>query len=216
MTTHEPATLATDYLLAVLAAVCALRLRREMEGKSGEGDASPAGRPNSFKARQWWRATLWFIAASGLIGGTSHGFFPDETSGVTAAVIWWAALVTLSLASAAMAMALLYEWNPASLNFWIKIIGAKFFLFEAIEMIRPKFVVAMADYGSTLLIWLVVAMVWPRPWRGWIIGVVVGSAIGAAVQQSGWDLASWFNHNDLYHVIQAGVVILMYQAGRRF
>ena len=57
------------------------------------------------------------------------------------------------------------------------------------------FVAAVALVLAALLV--------PRPWRSWMlagIGLSVGAAI---VQQSGWPRLPFFNHNDLYHLIQA-------------
>jgi hypothetical protein len=50
-----------------------------------------------------------------------------------------------------------------------------------------------------------------RGGRFLIAGIVV-SVIAAAVQQSGWSLHPRFNHNDLYHVVQAVGVGLLYRS----
>jgi hypothetical protein len=41
------------------------------------------------------------------------------------------------------------------------------------------------------------------------------SVLAAVVQQSGWSLHQHFNHNDLYHVIQAVGVWLLYRGAIR-
>ena len=40
------------------------------------------------------------------------------------------------------------------------------------------------------------------------------SLVAAGVQQSGWSIHRNFTHNDLYHVIQAVAVWLLYRAAR--
>ena len=55
-----------------------------------------------------------------------------------------------------------------------------------------------------------------RPWRGWMLAGIGLSIIAALVQQLGWAPAPHFNHNDLYHVIQALALGGFYRAGRKF
>ena len=48
-----------------------------------------------------------------------------------------------------------------------------------------------------------------------LLAAVGLSAVAAIVQQSNWDLSAHFNHNDIYHVIQAGALFLFYRGSQR-
>ncbi len=48
---------------------------------------------------------------------------------------------------------------------------------------------------------------------GWIVAGILASFVGAGVQMSGFALHRHFNHNDLYHVIQAGALYLLFRGG---
>ena len=92
------------------------------------------------------------------------------------------------------------------------LVGAKFGLFAAIAVVQPVFLVAIADYGLALLAWVAAALFCQRAWRGWMLGAIGLSVVAAVVQQAKWAPHPQFNHNDLYHVIQAGALCLFYRA----
>ena len=48
-----------------------------------------------------------------------------------------------------------------------------------------------------------------------MLGGVLMSLVAAIVQQAGWDLHRWFNHNDLYHAIQAVAIWMFYRGAMR-
>ena len=55
-----------------------------------------------------------------------------------------------------------------------------------------------------------------RGTAGWGLSLAIGLAIGLVLQQAGLGIHPvWFNHNDLYHVIQAAALVLVARAGRR-
>jgi len=55
-----------------------------------------------------------------------------------------------------------------------------------------------------------------RPWRRWMLAGVGLSIAAAVVQQMHWGFSPRFNHNDVYHLIQAFALIAFYRAGRKF
>jgi len=199
MTLHEPATFVTDGLLAAFAAWLAWRLRR----------SSPAGN----RAARWLGHALALTAASALVGGTYHGFAPNFSPAFSAA--WWrVTLLIIDLLSAAMAVSCVHEVAPPALRRPLFIvIAAKLFIFATAVMVHPVFWVAIADYGSTMLVWLAAAALLSRPWRAWMLSALALSALAAAVQQLGWAPAPWFNHNDLYHLVQMAALAAFYRAG---
>ena len=198
MTIHEPATLLTDVLLAGLACALAWRLRV----------ASPAAR--------WWRRVMGITAVSALVGGGYHGFAPDFSPALANG--WWiATLLCICAASAAMEFSLLHELVPAgSHRAWPALIATKFIVFAGAALIHPVFVVAIADYGLAMLAWAIAALAVRRAWRGWMLASIAFSIIAAIVQQAGWDVSVYFNHNDMYHVIQALALIGFCRAAQKF
>ncbi len=201
MTLFEPATLGTDLLLALLAGWLGSRVARR-------------ARPPSPAAR-WWGALLLLTAGAALVGGLHHGFAPNFPPVVVAA--WWRlTLLLVALASACMAAALLAEMAPARANPWWWVIAGKFALTLAAILVAAEFRVVVLDYAAVLLAWAVAAELLRRPWRR-AMRLGVGLSVAAAVvQQRHWGLGAAFNHNDVYHVIQAGALFAFYRAGRRF
>jgi hypothetical protein len=202
VTIHEPATLVTDLLLAVLGGWLAWRLHRRM--------------PATHLAAHWWSRTLALTAVSAFVGGTYHGFAPNFPDALRAT--WWiVTLFIISLTAAAMAMSLLHELvPPAGQRRWLVVIAFKLAAFGGAVFTHPRFVVVIIDYGLVLVLWAVAALWSRRPWRGWMLAGVGLSVAAAVVQQMRWGFSPQFNHNDVYHVIQACALIAFYRAGRKF
>jgi hypothetical protein len=186
MTLHEPATFVTDLLLAALGTWLALRLR----------STSPAS-----PARNWWIAAISLMATSALAGGFYHGFSPEVPAAVEA--WWWRNVLWIICGLGfAMGMSLLREFNPAANRAW------------CLVAVNPEFIVAMADYGSAMLAWTLVSLLSRRPWRAAMLAGMGLSFLAALVQQMQWGLTARFNHNDLFHVVQAMALFAFYRAGR--
>jgi len=202
MTIYEPATLGTDLLLAAVAAGLAIRLHRRIA-------------PANFPARCWvWALAL--TAGSAVIGGAYHGFAPNFAPAVEQ--LWWRlTLWSITLVSAAMAAGWVgavvpSPWRKVSL--WL--VAGKSVAFATVSAHDPDFAIAIIDYGSSLVFWLGAALGLRRAWSGWMIAAI-GLCVGAAlVQQLQLAPAPWFNHNDLYHVIQALGLVAFYRAALRF
>lgn len=197
MTIHEPATFLTDCVLAALAATLAWRLRV----------AGPAA--------GWWRRAFVLIAVSAIVGGTYHGFAPHAPE--AARSLWWfATLATISGVSACLLLSLIHEMAPVGrIPLWRGIVTAKLIVALLVAAARPEFIVAIADYGLALGAWLLASLRVARPWRGWMLAGIGLSAAAAVVQQSDWPRLTHFNHNDLYHLIQALGLIAFFQGARR-
>jgi len=201
MTVAEPATLLTDCLLAALAGTLATRLHFRTSADA--------------LAARWWTRVLALTAAAGVLGGTSHGFGPMLPSAV-ADGLWLATLLTLNLTSAALGAALVRAVvPPASARLWLVVVALKLAGFAAYVVFRPEFVVAILDYGLALLAWLLATMLTRKAWRGWMGAAVGFSVVAAVIQQAQLGFTAWFNHNDLYHVVQAAALVCFYRAARR-
>jgi hypothetical protein len=202
MTIHEPATLLTDYALTVIAGVLAYRLQR-LQGSSFSD------------ARRWFLIGLTLSAISAFVGGSYHGFAPNVSE--TLAAWWWKfTLLTLHLVSASLAMSLVEEVSPENQKpAWTWLVRLKFVAFACVAIAHPTFLVAIADYGTALVGWLLAASIGRFPWRRAMLAGIALSIVAAVVQQRRWAPSASFNHNDLYHVIEAVALFAFYRAGRQ-
>lgn len=199
MIVHEPATLVTDYLLAILSGYLAWRLHRRMP-------------PENLAAR-WWIRALLAMSLSAFAGGSYHGFAPNFAPEVAA--VWWRSVLILMCASGfCMGVSLIREIVPTGRQRgWNRIVFAKFMLSVVAVIAYPKFLVALLDYGLAMIAWAVASLLCCRKWSGWILAAVGLSAIAGWVQQSRLGISAHFNHNDVYHLIQALALIGFYRGG---
>jgi hypothetical protein len=197
MTLHEPVTLLTDYLLAGIGGALAWRLWRR----------------TPHIAARWLSRALALTAISAVVGGSYHGFSANVSP--PWALVWWTAtLLVICLVSAALAMALLRELGrPAGPSVWLAVISLKLAVAAILVIAHPRFVIAIADYGSVLLVWAIAAVAIRRRWRGWILTAIGLCVVGAVIQQARVAPSPNFNHNDLYHVLQAFALCAFYRAG---
>ena len=82
---------------------------------------------------------------------------------------------------------------------------------------RPIFLFAIVAYAAALAVLVAIRLrVRPLDASGRLVlwGVAV-SVVAAAIQQSGWSIHRYFNHNDLYHLIQVAAMLLLYRGARR-
>ncbi len=195
----EPTTFVTDFLLALVAAVFAVRLA--------------AGRPG--RARAAWAFAFAVLATAAALGGAAHALAPlRDTRLLWRATLWALGGASFGLGLGACALAL-----PAGLARWAAVaLGLKLGLYLGKTMRDQDFRWAVADYGAALLLLLVLAVLsWRRrraSWAPWAAASAVVSLGAAAIQQTGWDPHRLFNHNDLYHLVQVGGLWLLYRAGR--
>ncbi|HEX9431148.1 MAG TPA: hypothetical protein VF936_00015 [Burkholderiales bacterium] len=189
----EPMTLATDYLLAAVTGVLALRL---------------FARSAQQNSRRCWSAAFVALALAAALGGTHHGF---QLQALWKPTVWligiaaWAMLsgsaiattrgrgqqAILVLAAAKLGMFWLWTWRDDRFIWVVADTGVAFALVALLHLLR------LADASSK-----------------WILAGVAVSIAAGAVQASGFDLHRHFNHNDLYHVIQIAAMLLYYRGAR--
>lgn len=198
MTLHEPATFFTDLLLAALGAGFAWRLRKQ--------EAVP-------EAGLWWIRSMFLMAISALAGGFYHGFSPE----FPALEPWWWRVVLWIICGLgfAMGMSLLHVLRPRGVPGWKALLLVKLATFAIMVFFKPEFVVAMADYGSAMIAWLLASLCTRAAWRGPMMAGLGLSLLAGVVQQLQWKLHAHFNHNDLFHVIQAMALVAFYLAGKK-
>ncbi|WP_367875168.1 hypothetical protein [Luteolibacter sp. Populi] len=199
MTIHEPATFATDLLLAALGAFFVTRLRKDHR-------TGPAGK--------WWIRAMALMATSALAGGCYHAVAPDLPPAIEANS-WRMVLWIICGLGFAMGMSLLRELQPSrGRRAWEILLGVKLAISCGIVLAKPEFVIAMADYGSAMLAWAIAALACKRQWSPAMLAGVGLSLLAGAVQQMQWGLHRHFNHNDLFHVVQAFALFAFYRAGK--
>jgi len=203
MTISEPMTLLTDYLLAALVLVFALRL-----GRKGEPEQ---------KSIRMWSLAFYASSSAAFVGGTWHGFHL-YLSPLAGLLLWKITVYAIGLASLFLFTGAIFatiEGLPRRIFLLLAMI--KFLLYAAWMAVHNDFRYVIHDYAPTLVFVLLlqgIALLKRREESApWIIGGILVSFAGAAVQASGFDLHANFNHNDLYHVIQMGAFWLLYRGG---
>jgi hypothetical protein len=198
----EPATLVTDYLLGAFTAVLAWRL-------------FAAARDRRSVPQWWWGVAFAATAVAGVAGGTVHGFRESLHPGANAA-LWLITLEGLVVAAFSVIRGTLAGSRLSSGTvFALSLAAAAAYAAYGVWLAwNPRFVFAIAAYGVALVVLVgfkVSAWRTERAAGRWMIAGVLVSVVAALVQQSGWAIHRHFNHNDLYHVIQAFGVWLLYR-----
>ena len=177
----EPVTAITDYALAAVSAVLGFRL---------------------IKYSKFWALAFIALAFAALLGGTWHGFWQSDP-------LWKATTLSVGVASFAMVVgSALAVTRGALLLLLITLSGVKLVVYAAWMLSHDDFIWVVADTGAALA---VVAVLHAWKWNPWMLAGVAVSLAGGAVQASGFALHQHFNHNDLYHVVQAAAMLAFYR-----
>jgi hypothetical protein len=199
--TQGASLLVTDLVLGAVAGVFAWSLHRTLPANT---------------AARWWSCALGLIAVAAVVGG----FFHALAAGFAAPVqwSWWVLTLLLGCAvSLTMDLSLLHIVFPSGFRLaWRAAVGVKFVAFALVAIVEAQFWVTVAAYASSLLLWTVAAFAYARPWRSWMLAGVGLSVVAAIALARGWQLSAQFNHDDLYHLIQAAALYGFYRAGRLF
>ena len=212
MTISEPATLVTDYLLALFTGVLGRRLGSIASAAEWSGFIETA------RAQRWWSVAFLATAVAGAAGGTVHGFQHEMPRAATN-LLWLVTLESLVLAAFAVVSAaiVLGGWGWRTRFIATFAAGVAFGSYGLWVIRNPVFLMAILAYGAAFAV-LVGVRLFARPLdlggRLLLAGVVL-SLIAAGIQQSGVAIHRYFNHNDLYHVVQAVAVWFLYLAARR-
>jgi len=201
----------TDYLLAVESALFAFLLSRQASNRT-------LGR------RSGWRDPFaLFFAATGvgsLVGGTVHGFFAagDATPGV---VLWRASLLAVGVAALCgwiIGARMLFGERAARAARLVA--SLEFLAYAAVIVgVNDSFWVAVANYLPTTAFLIVAFVVAYRSTgdRAAAVGVAgfASTVAAAAIQQFRVAVhPRYFNHNALYHVVQAAALFMIFWAAR--
>lgn len=202
----EPDVTLTDYGLALECALFTYLLHQH-------GDPR-----NSLRAR----FILFFgsVGLAALAGGTVHGFFLD-TGTVGPAILWPAALIATGLTALsawAIGAGILF---PVLISRWISIAAAVEFVAYStvVLLVTQEFWVAVVNYLPALLFLLVsFCAAWGRTGEPKLFVGLLGltlTLVASWMQQSRIALhPTYFNHNALYHLIQAGALFMIFWSAR--
>ncbi len=202
----EPDVTLTDYGLAILCAVLAHLVFHRGDRES--------------PYRLWLSGFFLAAGAAPLFGGTVHGFFADEES-FGNLILWRATLLSIGIAAycawAVGARLLLHErlWRVV-----MAVAGVELLVYSAVALVVSQdFRLAVGDYLPATLFLLIALVVANRrePARALhaaAAGLVL-TLVAAVIQQLQIPLHPvYFDHNALYHVVQA-IALLLFFVGAR-
>jgi len=202
----QPLTLATDYALGLTALAAAVLLARKRQD------------PRSLPARLW-AAGFASLAAAAFLGGTWHGFAPRLPE-IAAEAIWKATLAATGLASfllvAGTARGSVGRRPAAAIT---ALAAAKLAAFLAWAGFHDEYEGVVVDTGVAMAAILVLQLV-ARVRRGarsapWIAAGILVSVAAAGIEAAGVSPGGPFTHDDLYHLVQIGGVLLLYRGALR-
>jgi hypothetical protein len=200
---YEPTTALTDLALGGQTLTYAVLLRRSLDARH--------------RATRLWTVALGAAGVAGLAGSLHHATFPDVAPGIFTRS-WDVVGLATGVASAAMLAAGVYAVvAPRWRLWWLTGIVGKAVVFGALNFVNDNFRFIIYDYASSMLLLLALMVSVRRRNRGadWIIAGIVISFIAAGIQMSGFTLHKYFNHNDLYHVVQMIAFHAFYTGVRR-
>lgn len=163
----------------------------------------------------YFMLVFFFMGSAGLFGALSHGIGPHFAEGVHS-FFWKMALYSIGLVTFTMVMGGLYHVVSFQTMEWLK------WLPFIVLIVYFSFITRHDNFGTVVWFYVpamtvvLIMMLYSflginGDGTGWIMFSILVSFAGAAVQQSGFSLHKHFNHNDIYHVIQMGSMVLLYR-----
>lgn len=202
----EPAVALTDFGLAIEGVVLAL-----LVGRPRAADSVLQG---------WFVLFFAALALAAFFGFVAHGFIVHKHS-FTHELVWRAVLLSIGVISlAAWAIGARLIFSPRIAQIVIFLIVLAFALYAALVLSHSRsYAIAIVAYLPAALFLLGAFLLRqrraPMPHLGFGIAGLVLTLVAAVVQRFAIGLAPvWFNHNALYHLIQAVGLWLIYRAAR--
>jgi hypothetical protein len=193
-------------VLAVLGAWFAWRLGRRSQ-------AGSLGRTGAVLMAALASAAFW--------GAIFHAFFPANTTTLPGRIAWIPVSLSIVVAAAALLeLGLRVLASGLGPRIRHRIVGVYAVVFAGMALADDSFGGIVRLYVPALLLFLIGATVRAvHSGGGWIL-ITLGlacSAGAAILQQAGVAVhPAYFDHNAVYHVVQAGALILLYLGFRRF
>ena len=203
---HEPDVVFTDLGLAILGAWVAWRL-------ASRPRRGPLGRAPTVLMAGLASAALW--------GAVFHAFFPRDTETWPGFIAWIPVSLSIVVAASALLELGLRVLAPAlGQQTRRSLVAVYAVVFAAVVLlVDESFGSIVRFYVPALLLFLVAATARAiRDGGGWTL-IALGLALSAgaaALQQLEVALhAVYFDHNAVYHLVQAGALVLLYFGFRR-
>jgi hydrogenase/urease accessory protein HupE len=212
MRLHEPAVTLTDLALGIEAAACALLL-------PGPSSSDPRGR----SLQRWFRTFFAATGSASLAGAAVHGLFEDDDDPRRVA-LWRLALASIAVSSlAGWGIASTLALPPARARHVSAVATVAYAgCLIAISRTNPPYAVAIATYLPALgfLGWAFSQELDRRDERR---AAMLGLAgLGLSLAAAGIQLGRvhlhprWFDHNALYHLVQAIAVAAFFASARAY
>ncbi len=202
----EPDVTLTDYGLALECAALAWLLWRRKGGAGG--------------IRAPWTIFFASISVTSFLGGTVHGFFLDPSSPGNA-VLWPVTLLGVGVtALSAWTIGARIQFTPGAARRLELAALAGFLIYAAtLLFVSTSFRVAVLNYLPAAIFLLTVYALRARrsgeSWTRWGVGGLGLTLAAAVLQQAGVGLhPTWFNHNALYHLLQAAGLFMIFLSAR--
>ena len=202
----EPDVTLTDYALALEGILFLVLLQR--------------GRPGPWGLRSWFSLFFASVSAACLCGGTVHGFFLDDQTRVHT-ILWPATLLAIgvtALSAWAIGAKLLFSRSVAR---WVLLVAVLQFAFYSIVVLfrTEEFSVAILNnVPAVLFLIIALGLTYRREKQTSLLlaaGGLVLNLVAALLQQLGIGIHPvYFNHNALYHVLQAVALFLLFLGSR--
>lgn len=208
MTIYEPAVTLTDYGLTIECVYFTYLLLKQ--------------RATVNRLYRWFVVFFCALGLASFVGGTSHGFFNDE-SNLLYTLVWNSTLITLGAVGVAayMIASILMVGEDRSKRFGFFIIAAYIVYCLFIILINNEFMIAIAFYlpASACMLLALLRVFFTNQQRFIFLGVsgMVLTFIAAIIQQLGISIYPvWLDHNVIYHLLMAIAIMLLFYTARGF
>jgi hypothetical protein len=186
----EPTTTITDYILAVECLILGVLLLRD----------------------NWMWGTAFFgLAIAAAAGGSYHGFI-GSMNPVPAQIVWKVTLYSIGIATLFLLAATVcsYFANPWK-YLLLGITMVQFVVYVYFISRHNDFRFVIYNYVPAMVAMILMALLHRNLW---LVGAVLISFAGAAIQRSGIQLHRNFNFNDMYHIVQMVGMYFFYRGGK--
>ena len=170
--------------------------------------------------RRWFVVLFAALGIGALLGGITHGFFPDAQAHASR-IVWIATLIAIgvaALASWAVGAHVLFAKTTAR---WLVMAAALLFALNVavVLSVSQSFLVAIAFYAPAIVFALIAFVLAYRasgnPSMLLAVAGIVLSLIAAVIQQTQTGIvALGLSYNALYHLVQAAGLLLIFLTAR--
>ncbi|MBT3590157.1 MAG: hypothetical protein HOK52_15235 [Candidatus Marinimicrobia bacterium] len=201
---HEPTTTITDFILALMGFAFGISLLSVYQEKQ-------------FAFHFYWG---WGFIVSGLgafVGAISHGIGPNLNVKINH-IIWKVTVFLIGVSGWYFSIGASIFFFPPATYEWVRWIIIISLVFYSLWLFKDDRFIVVILYYIPLMIFIMTGMFYhflvlnSAGSAAVAVGILV-SLGGAGIQASGFSIHKYFNHNDLFHVIQMIGYLLMFQGG---